>query len=209
MNAFELYHTFGIVPCLNLVFSLSPDYKHGTAGRHWNYSTEPFLVAATKYTTSASAPPNTDWLFEKPYMDPSDPLDYDNSHFCPPMQGTKKVSMSLGSEVVNNLCQRPMLLYRHLVLRFSTSQGLVAEFTGGSGTLAATCANFADLRERSGANNFSSVGSDYRCSQLLFLILLTKILSCARSHFGGEGAEHGAADDLAHDQPEGAAQAGE
>jgi hypothetical protein len=98
----------------------------------------------------SATPPSTDWVFESAYINLQDPTQFDNTIYCPPMSGPQKVQLQIGNTLVSNPCQRPMLLYRRLVQRFSTDGGVVAEFTGGSGTLAATCATFDDLRARSG-----------------------------------------------------------
>lgn len=92
---------------------------------------------------------SVEWAFKEPFAC-DDAFAYDNTVYCPPMQGAKKVTMGSGGSAVHNPYQRPQVLLAHFVRRFSTANGVVAELTGGSGTLAAACANTDDLRGRTG-----------------------------------------------------------
>lgn len=124
---------------------IAADHKHGAVGPHFNFSAEQMVVGVTKTEGS------TAWLFDEAYTK-GDPFAYDNCYYCPPMHGHAKAVMETGDGVkVSNPYQKPRLLYAHLVRRYSSANGVVAEFTAGSGTLAATCAFYDDLRRRTGA----------------------------------------------------------
>ena len=122
------------------------DYKHGNPGQHWNYSAEQVVVAVTKVKGSM------EWVFQPPYVpDRSDEFAFDNCYYCPPLMGPNRVQFNTPDGTVANPYQKPQILYSHLVQRFSTKDSVIAEFTGGSGTLAAACANTRSLRDRTGA----------------------------------------------------------
>lgn len=141
----------GLCICADMTDMCRPaDYKHGTVGRHWNYSFEPMVVAVTKVAPSPGSEPSDSWVHGEPYVKAGDPHSYDTCYFCPPMAGTAKAKMHKDGNEVHNPYQKPQVLYAHLVRRFSTENGVVAEFTAGSGTLAAACASFPDLRGRTG-----------------------------------------------------------
>lgn len=95
-----------------------------------------------------SGKPDIAWLYGADFV--KSPSDHDTSLHFPAMMGNAFVKMKVGDEEVFNPFQKPQLLFRKLVERYSPPHSVIADFTAGSGTLAATCASYPELHNRSG-----------------------------------------------------------
>lgn len=92
---------------------------------------------------------STEWIFRPPYVPTPEPHLFDNCVYCPPMNATVRVN----NDGDTNPYQKPQALYRKLVSRYSSENGVISEFTAGSGTLAAVCARVPELRDRTGTSH--------------------------------------------------------